>query len=135
MDFKTAVRLCLTVNYMNFKGRATRSEYWFFVLFMGLIYLVAIPLVEWISIIIPGGLILANIIIFCASLALVLPSVAVQVRRLHDTDWSGWWILASLILIGAIFIFILDCLPGTVGPNRFGPDPLTARQLPEDIKY
>ena len=58
-------------------------------------------------------------------LATLLPSIAVAVRRLHDLDRSGWWILIGLIpLIGWIILIVWYCSRGTVGPNRFGPDPL-----------
>ncbi|MDG4768408.1 DUF805 domain-containing protein [Solwaraspora sp. WMMD406] len=58
------------------------------------------------------------------SLALLLPSLAVGVRRLHDTDRSGWWLLIALIpIVGAIVLLVFFVLDGTHGPNRFGPDP------------
>ena len=58
-------------------------------------------------------------------LATILPSLAVAVRRLHDLDRTGWWIFIGLIpLIGWIILIIWYCTRGTVGPNRFGPDPL-----------
>jgi uncharacterized membrane protein YhaH (DUF805 family) len=53
-----------------------------------------------------------------------LPSLAVTVRRLHDTDRSGWWILLNLIpIVGALIVLIFTCLDGTPGDNRFGPNP------------
>lgn len=59
------------------------------------------------------------------SVAVLIPSVAVGVRRLHDLDRSGWWLLIMLIpLLGTLLLLIYFCLRGTVGPNRFGPDPL-----------
>jgi uncharacterized membrane protein YhaH (DUF805 family) len=59
------------------------------------------------------------------NLALFLPSLAVSVRRLHDLDRSGWWILlVFVILIGWIVLIVWNCTKGTPGPNRFGPDPL-----------
>jgi uncharacterized membrane protein YhaH (DUF805 family) len=60
-----------------------------------------------------------------ASLALLLPSLAVAVRRLHDIDRTGWWILLWFIpIIGWIILIIWHCTAGTPGPNRFGQDPL-----------
>ena len=57
-------------------------------------------------------------------LATLVPSIAVGVRRLHDTDRSGWWLLIGLIpLAGAIVLLVFNLLEGTRGPNRFGPDP------------
>jgi len=61
------------------------------------------------------------------SLVTFLPSLAMGVRRLHDTDRSGWWWLLSFIpLIGIIVLIVFWCFEGTRGPNRFGPDPLGA---------
>ena len=62
-------------------------------------------------------------------LANFLPSLAVTVRRLHDTNRSGWWVLITLIpYIGGIILLILLCLKGTEGDNRFGEDPLEAEE-------
>jgi uncharacterized membrane protein YhaH (DUF805 family) len=58
------------------------------------------------------------------ALAVLIPSIAVTVRRLHDTDRSGWWILLGLIpLVGTIILLVFVCLDGTPGPNRFGTNP------------
>ena len=145
-------------NYVNFGGRAPRSEYWWFILFavVSQIVLNFIPFFGWIY-----------------SLALFLPSLAVAVRRLHDTNRTGWWVLFYLVpafgtvvlaivffalfgldgvdssfadevewgvigvllgipiviglivsLVSTIVILVFLILPGTPGPNRFGPDPL-----------
>jgi uncharacterized membrane protein YhaH (DUF805 family) len=68
-----------------------------------------------------GGSLLSSL----GSLALFLPTLAVAVRRLHDTDRTGWWILIGLIpLIGWIIYLVFMCQRGTEGPNRFGEDPL-----------
>jgi uncharacterized membrane protein YhaH (DUF805 family) len=58
------------------------------------------------------------------SLIFFLPGLAVSVRRLHDLDRSGWWLLLVLTVIGVILLIIWDFIKGTAGPNRFGPDPL-----------
>jgi uncharacterized membrane protein YhaH (DUF805 family) len=114
MDFTTAVKTVLTENYVNFHGRAQRSEFWWFALFA----FVASVLLGAISDVL-GGLF---------GLVVLLPGIAVALRRLHDVDLSGWWyllvlipVLGSLILIFAFFIH-----RGTDGVNRFGPDPLAA---------
>ena len=136
MLFKNIIIYCLTTNYMNFSGRASRTEFWFFALFLLLVYGVGFPILEFIGAIIPGGIILVGIIMVAVSVALILPSLAVQIRRLHDVDWSGWWILVSLTFLGSIFIFILNCLPGTAGYNRFGPNPASGRPpLPRSGSY
>jgi uncharacterized membrane protein YhaH (DUF805 family) len=65
------------------------------------------------------------------TLGFILPYLAVTVRRLHDLDKSGWWWLIGFIpLVGAIILLVWFCQRGTVGPNRFGPDPLLTSALP-----
>ncbi len=109
--FMTAVK-----KYAVFSGRSRRSEYWYFVLFYLLIS-IGLSLVE--GVIGTGG-VLGGIF----SLALFVPSLAVGVRRLHDTDRSGWWLLIGLIpLIGAIVLIVFFVQEGTAGDNRFGSDP------------
>jgi uncharacterized membrane protein YhaH (DUF805 family) len=106
-------------NYVNFSGRAIRSEYWFWTLFTVLLWIVAsiIDVALGLGILAPLG-----------ALATLLPSIAVAVRRLHDTDRSGWWFLLIFIpLIGPIVLIVWFCMRGTVGSNRFGPDPLEGR--------
>lgn len=118
--------------YADFQGRSRRLEYWMFALF---IFLVAIA---WgIVFAILGGLsgyengtgigTLAMAWIFVAAvayLAILIPSIAVQVRRFHDRDMSGWFVLLNFIpYIGGLVVFVFMVLPGTVGENRFGPDP------------
>jgi uncharacterized membrane protein YhaH (DUF805 family) len=103
--------------YAVFQGRARRAEYWFFFLFY---FLISIPLT-----IIDMALLGAQILSSILALALIIPSLAVTVRRLHDLDKSGWFILIGLIpLIGTIILIVWFCTAGTPGPNRFGEDPL-----------
>lgn len=109
--------------YVDFSGRARRKEYWFFTLFTTLITL-ALLCVDALVLgyrFEPGHFgILANLY----GLALLLPSLAVVVRRLHDTNRSGWWILFNLVpLVGPITILVFMCLDSTPGANRFGPNP------------
>ena len=107
-------------NYVNFSGRAPRSEYWFWTLFVLLLVIVT----SIIDYIITGGSGF-NPITLIVELALFLPGLAVSVRRLHDRDKSGWFLLLFLIpLVGAIILLVWYCQRGTIGPNRFGPDPL-----------
>ena len=103
--------------YVTFSGRAARSEYWYWTLFTIIASVVAgiIDEIIFIGIDIVGTLV---------SLGLLLPSVAVGVRRLHDIERSGWWLLISLTGIGLVLLIYWDCVKGTTGPNRFGPDPL-----------
>jgi uncharacterized membrane protein YhaH (DUF805 family) len=104
-------------NYVKFSGRAFRSEYWYWVLFwfVGAVVTEIIDSVLGLTLIYP-----------LFSLAILLPSLAVAVRRLHDLDRSGWWILLGFIpIVGFIILIIWYCSRGTPGPNRFGPDPLS----------
>jgi uncharacterized membrane protein YhaH (DUF805 family) len=118
MDFSTAVRTCLQ-KYVTFTGRAARSEYWYFLLFQ-FIALVA-------GMIIDSVLGTSTIVYGLVALALLLPALAAGVRRLHDTNRSGWWILLGLVpIIGAIVLIIWMCTKGTAGPNSYGEDPLPA---------
>lgn len=108
--------------YADFKGRARRKEYWLFTLFIIIVSLV-LSFIDH-----TAGFTLGSntgVLGFIFYLAIFVPSLAVGVRRLHDIDKSGWFILLGFIpLIGAIALIILMCLPGTQGDNRFGPDPL-----------
>jgi uncharacterized membrane protein YhaH (DUF805 family) len=112
-------------NYVGFSGRASRSEYWFFMLFIYLsLFVVAFVggLINGLTGMQSNG---AAIIPGLYALALILPHLTVTVRRLHDTDRTGWWILISLVpLIGVILLLVWFCTKGTDGPNSYGPDPL-----------
>src|SRR5262245_19847359 len=117
MVFGEAISACFR-KYVVFSGRAKRSEYWYWVLFQ-ILLLIALLLADMAVLRNTGVL---NAI---ASLALFLPSLAVTVRRLHDSAKSGWWILIILVpLVGSIVLLVMMCLRGTDGPNRFGPQPL-----------
>jgi uncharacterized membrane protein YhaH (DUF805 family) len=119
MDFAQAVKTCLN-KYATFSGRAQRSEYWYFFLFMVIVNIVASVLDS----IIFGDM---PVLYLISTLALIVPSIAAGVRRLHDTDKSGWWLLLGLIpFVGAIVLIVFFCQRGTVGQNQFGADPLQA---------
>lgn len=113
------------VNYTNFEGRARRSEYWYFQLFniVAIVFLAMIGGVFGIS---SGeeGAMFAMIPYFLYILAVILPSIAIVVRRLHDVGKSGWFVFIGLIpLIGSIWLLVLYCTEGDKGPNEYGPDP------------
>jgi uncharacterized membrane protein YhaH (DUF805 family) len=106
-------------NFVNFSSRAIRSEYWFWVLFAVIGEAVGSGL-DYAIFATSTGLFYS---VF--ALAVFLPSLAVAMRRLHDLDRSGWWVLLFLIpIVGGIVLIVWFCSPGTPGPNRFGPDPL-----------
>lgn len=109
MDIKTAVITCLT-KYVDFDGRASRSEYWWFFLFQ----IIAIMVL---SVVMP---MLGSI----ASLALLLPALAVGVRRLHDIGKSGWWLLIWLIpFIGWLIALYWAVQPSQAETNDWGAAP------------
>jgi uncharacterized membrane protein YhaH (DUF805 family) len=121
MGFGEAITSVLG-KYVTFTGRAPRSEYWFWVLFVFIITIAAsildMAIFPWSSV---GG----GPVSLILTLGLLLPNIAVGIRRLHDIDRTGWWLLICLIpLIGIIVLLVWACTKGTPGPNRFGPDPL-----------
>ena len=104
--------------YAVFEGRAGRAEYWTFTLIN---YAISI-LLGFVSDQTESGALGVAGIIFL--LAIFLPSLAVTVRRFHDTDRSGWFILLGLIpVLGVLIVLVMMLLPGTTGENRFGPPP------------
>jgi len=117
-------------NYANFSGRARRSEYWYFVLFNFIFTLTAILIDNLVgdtfkvdsdygTQVLPYGYIY---LIYC--IAIIIPSLAVMVRRLHDVNKSGWFIFISLIpFIGAIWLLVLLFTDSTFGNNKYGPNP------------
>ncbi|WP_084125047.1 DUF805 domain-containing protein [Demequina sp. NBRC 110054] len=145
MGFGEAIKVCFS-KYADFSGRARRSEYWWFQLF---IFLIEIPfqIVFWILYAmafapvfsqaeadgtIPESafddfnvtpLVIGSILLLAVAIALFLPSLAVVIRRLHDTGRSGWWILLGLIPGGSIVIFVFTILDSEPGTNAYGPNP------------
>lgn len=127
MTFTSAIATCFA-NYATFRGRARRSEYWFFVLFMILSSLVAAVLDSAIA---STGSPVGGLSIFSTILGIVfmLPSLAAGVRRLHDAGHSGWWTLIGVIpVIGTVVLIVFLCQKGDAGPNRFGSDPTPPMQ-------
>ncbi|MDD4871384.1 MAG: DUF805 domain-containing protein [Kiritimatiellae bacterium] len=105
--------------YAVFGGRARRTEYWMFVLFNMIIGFV-LGFVEGLI----GG---PGVIGMIYCLAVLIPGIAVSVRRLHDTNRSGWWLLIALVpLVGVIVLLVFMATDSTPGDNQFGPNPKTA---------
>jgi uncharacterized membrane protein YhaH (DUF805 family) len=114
VSFGAALSSCFN-QYVGFSGRARRSEYWFFALFCFLVDLAATVLDAALGV---------RVVSLLATLALLLPSLAVTVRRLHDTDRTGWWLLIGLVpFAGAIVLLVFVCLDSQPFPNRYGPSP------------
>jgi len=139
MGFKEAVRTVLKEKYATFQGRAPRSEFWWFVLFVTLVGVVLMGL----AFALDGGRMMqgrdpnALSMIFFGLyaifyLAVLIPGIAVSVRRLHDRNMSGWWYLGMIVasfipfvgIIASLAFLVIMCLKGTDGENKYGPDPL-----------
>ena len=102
--------------YADFSGRARRTEYWMFFLF-NFVIAIGVSVVDYV-------LGTTGILGLLFALAILIPSIAVGVRRLHDTDRSGWWLLIGFVpLIGAIVLIIFLVLDSSPGDNRFGANP------------
>jgi uncharacterized membrane protein YhaH (DUF805 family) len=119
---------CITKNYANFSGRARRKEYWmyglFYVLFMLILVIASAVICAMMEM---NPLEINRVVIFiviCAYLALLIPTLAVLVRRLHDINKSGWWCLISFVpYVGIIILFIFALLDSTPGRNQYGENP------------
>ena len=102
--------------YAVFNGRAQRKEYWMFVLF-NIIISIVLSFVE-------GMIGTKGIIAILYGLALLIPGIAVSVRRLHDTNHSGWWLLIDFVpIIGIIILLVFMVRDSQSGENRYGPNP------------
>ncbi len=111
-------------NYAVFTGRTRRSEYWFFVLFNLIIGFVLGVIDGLLNLSIGKN---TGVLGTIYSLAVFIPSIAVMVRRLHDTNRSGWWIFIGLIpIVGAIVLIIFAIQDGTPGENKYGQNPKSA---------
>jgi uncharacterized membrane protein YhaH (DUF805 family) len=107
--------------YADFSGRARRAEYWMFTLINFVISAVLFGVDNLLG---TGSGDSVGVIGGIYSLAVLLPSLAVTCRRLHDTDRSGWWMLIAIIpIIGAIVLIIFLVQDSTPGTNRYGPNP------------
>ena len=121
--------------YADFTGRSTRQEYWMYVLFCAILYFVALIVFlfclglssEGAK---PGdpaattGALIGILVFVLVYLALFIPTLAVQARRFHDQELSGWLVLLGFIpYLGWLIMLIFMCIDGTAGPNRYGPDP------------
>jgi len=123
MQFPEAVRVCLS-KYVTFTGRARRSEYWWFVLFVALVSIVASVLDFYLS---PDFMVFQLI----AGLALLLPELAVAVRRLHDTNRTGWWLLIGLVpVVGSIVLLVFFLIDSDPATNRYGTPPKAVGPAP-----
>jgi uncharacterized membrane protein YhaH (DUF805 family) len=120
MNFFDAVKICF-IKYTNFSDRASRSEFWLFVLFT----FVASLILGLLDSLVVGALFLQfSPLSTIFTIAILIPSISVNVRRLHDVNRSGWWLLIELTVIGILLILFWCCTKGDEGENRFGPKPI-----------
>lgn len=116
--------------YSEFSGRARRKEYWMFQLVNALIF----------ALLVAGALITKSrplffLLVLGYALATFVPGLAVGVRRLHDIDFTGWWLLISLVPLGGPVLLVFHLLEGSPGPNPYGPDPRAAGRQGYPSRY
>lgn len=116
--------------YADFEGRSRRSEFWLFHLFQILAFIVLAVLGVIFGALIGGDSDLGvaingmfGLLILLLLLGSIIPNLAVAVRRLHDSDKSGWFLLLAFVPLGGFVLLVFYCLDGTPGTNRYGPDP------------
>lgn len=123
MSFGDAIATCFR-KYAEFRGRATRPEFWWYFLFFFLISFGGLLAAAGASLEDYSEVPIAFVVWGIAALALVLPYWAAAVRRLHDTSRSGWYVFISLIpIVGTILLLVAFAEEGTPGPNQYGPPP------------
>ena len=116
MDIQQSIKTCFK-KFATFDGRASRSEYWWFQFFYFLVVIVAVILD---AVLVGGNLEAAGALEIVSQLILLLPSLAVTARRLHDVGRSGWWMLVGITIVGLIPLFIWWLAPGTNKKNKYG---------------
>jgi len=121
MDFMTAVKTCFR-KYVDFKGRALRSEYWWWTLFTVVVSLI-LSIIN--SAIFNTSFEDTGVLDGLFGLATFLPTLSVTFRRLHDVGRSAWWLLLYLTIIGALVILYWLIIEGDQGDNAYGPHPLS----------
>lgn len=127
MNFFDAIKICF-IKYTDFSGRASRSEFWLFTLFLVIVSVVLSVLDPMVA----GQKFLEYDVLFAPigtifSIVTFIPAISVTARRLHDVNRSGWWMLICFTVIGIIFpMFYWQCKKGDNDENRFGANPILA---------
>ena len=122
MDFATAINTCLVKKYADFSGRASRSEYWFYSLFIIILSIVSL-IIDTMILYYPiedNGPI--NLILIVGT---TVPSIAVGARRLHDVGKSGWWQLIIITIVGIPILLYWVIIKGSITTNEYGKDTLS----------
>lgn len=119
-------------NYVGFSGRAIRSEYWFWIVFAALGAIITNIIDAAVFVYHPGVSPLNSPLSNLFTLVALLPSLAVAIRRLHDVDRTGWWLLLVPTGIGILLLLHWQAQESTSGPNRFGAHPVAGGRLISD---
>ena len=120
MSFGQSIKTCFG-KYIDWNGRASRSEFWYFQLFLFILYFIAGQIDSFVLGTELGQIGTTYIIVL---LGTMLPALCASIRRLHDVNRSGWWCLISLTCIGIIPLLIWEASSGASGSNQYGDDPL-----------
>lgn len=124
IGFADAIRICVKEKYAHFEGRATRSEYWYFYLFVLITSVICQTAATVMSFVSEDAAMKIWSLYIIFGLAIFLPQLGVTIRRLHDTGKSGRYLLIVLIPIAGIFIFIAQLIkPSSPEDNKYGPAP------------
>jgi len=132
MSFNDAVTNCLINNYVGFNGRASRSEFWFWILFTFVAYFIT-GIID--GFVFGWGLEDPMWISDILGLIFFLPGLAVNVRRLHDVGKSGWWILSSILILPILLLIYWIIIEGDANPNEYGEVPTNTIARENGINY
>ena len=131
MNFQDAIQIGLS-RWKDFSGRSSRSEYWYWFLFLCISNTIAglLDRVTFGSATGPAFFDRHHLFQLLVYFGFLIPAMAIKFRRLHDLDKSAWWLLLWLVpVIGWVTLIVWACTKGTTGPNRFGPDPLPSETI------
>lgn len=121
MNFTTAIKTCFS-KYVDWNGRALRSEYWYFYLFLMLGIFVTVLI---------DAVLGTSAFLGLFFLGTILPMFFVTIRRLHDVGRSGWWILLSMVPIASVVLLYWTIIEGDLNDNAYGPSPLDRSDVSE----
>ncbi len=130
MELGAAIKAGFTKTFV-YQGRASRSEFWFFQLFHVIVFVVLMMVLAVVlnlsanregTISPVAGLSMLLVVIYL--IGMLLPLISLAVRRLHDSDKSGAFLLLTFVPFGGLVLLVFYCLPGSIGPNKYGDDPL-----------
>ncbi|MFL2910839.1 MAG: DUF805 domain-containing protein [Limisphaerales bacterium] len=124
MSFSQSIKTCFK-KYVDSNGRASRSEFWYFQLFLIILYFLA-DIIDYS--VLGTGIGQTGYASLTVQLGTFLPAICVSIRRLHDVERSGWWVLIALTCVGIIPLIFWEASKGVSGPNEHGEDPLATDQ-------